>query len=110
MFIDITVYFILPNLAQETRRGNFIGDNHLGRLLMGLRDYVASREPESLSDVEFAPNSVLTDSADNTTSSMKSSSRHRDATPPNNTKVDTESSDNDTSSRVTDSPTLETPL
>ena len=75
---------------------------------MGLRDYVASREPESLSDVEFAPNSIISDSADNTTSSMTSSRGHTDdsAVPP---KVDTEFSDNDLSSRVTDSPTLETP-
>ena len=102
---------VAPNLAQETRRGKFIGDNHLGRLLMGLRDYVASREPESLSDVEFAPNSVISDSADNTTSSMTSSSGHTDdsAVPPTITKVDTESSESDSSSRVTNSPTMETP-
>ena len=93
---------VAPNLAQETRRGKFIGDNHLGRLLMGLRDYVASCEPESLSDAEFA---------DNTTSSMTSSSGHTDdsAVPPNITKVDTESSESDSSSRVTNSPTMETP-
>ena len=102
---------VAPNLAQETSRGKFIGDNHLGRLLMGLRDYVASREPESLSDVEFAPNSVISDSADNTTSSMTLSSGHTDdsAVPPNITKVDTESSESDSSSRVTNSPTMETP-
>ena len=102
---------VAPNLAQETSRGKVIGDNHLGRLLMGLRDYVASREPESLSDVEFAPNSVISDSADNTTSSMTLSSGHTDdsAVPPNITKVDTESSESDSISRVTNSPTMETP-
>ena len=46
---------VAPNLAQQTRPSKFLGANHLGRLLMGLRDEVAHRELASHDDHEFNP-------------------------------------------------------
>ena len=73
------------NLAHETRSSKFIGDNHLGWLLMGIRDYVTQREPTSLTDVEFPPPSVTRNNtvhADSTTT--QSNSTVAESTPPLN--------------------------
>ena len=69
---------VAPNLAQETRRDKFLGQNHLGRLLMGLRDYVASREPESFDAVEFPPPSVPRNISAHRESDMMSSDTTQD--------------------------------
>ena len=69
---------VAPNLAQETRRDKFLGENHLGRLLMGLRDYVASREPESFDAVEFPPPSVPRNISAHRESDMTSSDTTQD--------------------------------
>ena len=69
---------VAPNLAQETRRDKFLGQNHLGRLLMGLRDYVASREPESFDAVEFPPPSVPRNISAHRESDMTSSDTTQD--------------------------------
>ena len=102
---------VAPNLAQETRCSKFIGDNHLGRLLMGIRDYVIQREPTSLTDVEFPPPSVTrnnTDHADSTTS--QSNSTVVDSTPPLNLNTkNTEPPVNGSSSHLNDPPTQVTP-
>ena len=102
---------VAPNLAQETRCSKFIGDNHLGRLLMGIRDYVIQREPTSLTDVEFPPPSVTrnnTDHADSTTT--QSNSTVVDSAPPLN--LNTKNTDppvNGSSSHLNDPPTQVTP-
>ena len=88
---------VAPNLAQETRRDKFLGQNHLGRLLMGLRDYVASREPESFNAVEFPPTSVPRTISAHCESDMTSS----DATP------DHRESDMTSSDATSDEPSLD---
>ena len=40
---------VAPNLAQETRRDKFLGQNHLGSLLMGLRGTMLPHENLNLS-------------------------------------------------------------
>ena len=65
------------NIAQETRRDKFPGHNDLGRLLMGLWDYVSSREPGYFIAVEFPSPSVPRNKSAHRDSDMTSS----DATP-----------------------------
>ena len=102
---------VAPNLAHETRSSKFIGDNHLGRLLMGICYYVTQREPTSLTDIEFPPPSVTrnnTDHADSTTT--QSNSTVADSTPPLNlNKKNTEPLVNGSYSHLNDAPTQVTP-
>ena len=41
---------VAPNLAQQTQPSKFLGQNHLGRQLMSLRDSVAARDLENQND------------------------------------------------------------
>ena len=84
---------VAPNLAQQTKPAKFLGANHLGRLLMSLRDYVARTEPQ-FHNLTFSPTGStkvdLPDASSYSTTESETSSSSMDLETPPNTTTDSD--------------------
>ena len=84
---------VAPNLAQQTKPAKFLGANHLGRLLMSLRDYVARTEPQ-FHNLTFSPTGStkvdLPDASSYSTTESETSSSSMDLETSPNTTTDSD--------------------